>query len=352
MNVLEVRHLSKRYGSSSTLALRDVSLAVAAGEVLAVVGESGCGKTTLLRLIAGLEVPTEGEILLNGHVASNVRGSVPPERRGVGIVFQDYALFPHLNVQDNIEFGLQSLRRAQRRERAGAALELVGLQDYARRFPHELSGGQQQRVALARALAPQPALLLLDEPFSNLDVVLKEQVREEIGQIIRRAGTTALFVVPDLADVLSVADRIAILKDGALQQIDTPAAVYQRPADEYVARLFGATNLLPGTPRDAGFDTPLGHVAASSARAVSSAVTLSIRPQDIQLARDADATADATPATVRQTRFRGDHQEVVVTVDSDGAAYQLMLHARTDTPLRTGDVVRVKVVPGAVRVLG
>jgi iron(III) transport system ATP-binding protein len=129
MNVLEVRRLSKRYGSSSTLALRDVSLAVAAGEVLAVVGESGCGKTTLLRLIAGLEVPTEGEILLNGHVASSTRGSVPPERRGVGIVFQDYALFPHLNVQDNIEFGLQSLRRAPRRERAGAALELVGLQD-------------------------------------------------------------------------------------------------------------------------------------------------------------------------------------------------------------------------------
>jgi iron(III) transport system ATP-binding protein len=350
MNVLEVRGLSKRYGSSSSLALRDVTLAVSGGEVLAVVGESGSGKTTLLRLVAGLEVPTAGEVLLNGHVASSPRGCVPPERRGVGIVFQDYALFPHLNVLDNVAFGLQTMRREARRTRAQEGLALVGLQDYATRFPHELSGGQQQRVALARALAPQPTLLLLDEPFSNLDVVLKEQVREEVGQILRAARTTAVFVVHDLDDVLSIADRIAILKDGALQQIDTPRTVYEQPADAYVARLFGSTNLLPGIPRGDGFDTPLGYIATPSARGHRQAVTLSVRPQDLELS---EAGMGTVPATVRQTRFRGDHQEVVLVVeDSEGGACQLVLHAPNDAPVHVGDAVRVRAASGSVRVLG
>jgi iron(III) transport system ATP-binding protein len=350
MKVLEVRGLSKRYGSSSTLALRDVTLAVEAGEVLAVVGESGSGKTTLLRLVAGLEIPTSGEVLLNGHIASSARGSVPPERRGVGIVFQDYALFPHLNVLDNVAFGLQSLRRAPRRDRAQGALALVGLQDYAARYPHELSGGQQQRVALARALAPQPALLLLDEPFSNLDVVLKEQVREEVGQILRAAGTTAVFVVHDLEDVLSIADRIAILRDGALQQIDTPHNVYDQPADAYVARLFGATNLLPGMPRGDGFDTPLGYIATPAARGIRRTVTLSVRPQDLQLSESGTGT---TAATVRQTRFRGDHQEIVLAVDgADGSVCQLVLHAPRDAGVEVGDAVRVRAIAGAIRVVG
>jgi iron(III) transport system ATP-binding protein len=349
MNVLEARALSKRYGGSSSFALHDVTLSVPRGEVLAVVGESGCGKTTLLRLVAGLEVPTSGEVLLNGHIASSVQGTLPPERRGVGIVFQDYALFPHLDVAENIAFGLQTMRRPLRRQRADEALALVGLQDLAKRFPHELSGGQQQRVALARALAPRPSLLLLDEPFSNLDVMLKEQVREEVGQIIRSAGTTAVFVVHDLEDVLSVADRIAILKDGRLQQIDTPQEVYARPADEYVARLFGATNLLPGTPRGAGFDTPLGYLASRAASGREEPVMLSIRPQDLELA---DANG-GTPATVRQSRFRGDHQELVVVVEGeDGASYQLVVHAGADTPFRAGESVSVSAPSGAVRVLG
>jgi iron(III) transport system ATP-binding protein len=350
MNVLEVRGLSKRYGTSSTLALRDVSLAATEAEVLAVVGESGSGKTTLLRLVAGLEVPTAGEVLLNGHVASSVRGCLPPERRGVGIVFQDYALFPHLNVIDNVAFGLQTLRREPRRTRAQEGLALVGLQDYATRFPHELSGGQQQRVALARALAPQPSLLLLDEPFSNLDVVLKEQVREEVGQILRAASTTAIFVVHDLDDVLSIADRIAILKDGALQQIDTPRNVYERPADAYVARLFGSTNLLPGTPRGDGFDTALGYIPTAAARGHRGPVTLSVRPQDLQIS---DAGIGTTPATVRQARYRGDYQEIVLAVDcDDGSTCQLVLHAPPDAALSAGDPVRVRAVANAVRVLG
>lgn len=348
--VLETRALSKRYGASPTYALRDVAVTVQRGEVLAVVGESGCGKTTLLRLIAGLEVPTSGEVLLQGSVASSARGVVAPEKRGVGIVFQDYALFPHLNVLDNVTFGLHSLRRRARRERGLETLSLVGMGEYASRYPHELSGGQQQRVALARALAPRPALLLLDEPFSNLDVVLKAHVREEIGQIIRETGTTALFVVHDLEDVLSVADRIAILKQGALQQIDTPHAVYERPVDEYVARLFGSTNLLPATPRGAGFDTPIGYIATDAARGRRTPVTVSIRPQDVEIAPQ---SAGGTAATVRQTRFRGDHQEVVVTVSNGGGApYELVLHTRADRRFHVGDTILVRPVSGAVRVLG
>jgi iron(III) transport system ATP-binding protein len=355
MKVLEARGLTKRYGNSSEVALRDVSLEVMRGEVLAVVGESGSGKTTLLRLLAGLEIPTGGEVVLNGHVASSARGCVPPERRGVGIVFQDYALFPHLTVLENITFGLQSLRRPQQRERAQQALALVGLQDYAARYPHELSGGQQQRVALARAMAPQPALLLLDEPFSNLDVMLKEQVREEVGEIIRRAGITAIFVVHDLEDVLSIADRIAILRGGRLQQVDTPAAVYRRPADEYIARLFGTTNLLPGRVRAGGFDTPLGFIAGE-APAEREEVVLSLRPQDLLMEEAVVESGGngrhGTAAIVRQIRFRGDHQEVVAVVGGEDASHTLVLHAPAGHRVRAGDRVRIRVAAGAVRILG
>jgi iron(III) transport system ATP-binding protein len=349
MNVLEVRSVSKRYGGSGALAVEDVSLDVGRGEVLAVVGESGSGKTTLLRLIAGLEVPTSGDIVLNGFVASTPQGCAPPERRGVGLVFQDYALFPHLTVLDNVAFGLHSLTRSGRLQRARQTLDFVGLGELGRRYPHELSGGQQQRVALARALAPQPSLLLLDEPFSNLDVVLREQVREEIGQILRAAATTALFVVHDLDDVLSIADRIAILKRGRLQQIDTPEAVYGRPADEYVARLFGTTNLIPGAPRRDGFDTPIGFIRTPRARTFSGPVTLSVRPQDVQISE----SGEGIQALVRQTRFRGDHQEVVLVVETqEGAAHELLLHTRADRAIHVGEMLRVRPLEGAVRVLG
>jgi iron(III) transport system ATP-binding protein len=350
MNVLETRALSKRYRGAPAYALRDVAFTIARGEVLAVVGESGCGKTTLLRLIAGLEVPTAGTVLLNGAAVSTVRAVLPPERRGVGFVFQDYALFPHLTVLENVAFGLHTLSRTERRRRGVAALGLVGLEEYATRYPHELSGGQQQRVALGRALAPGPALLLLDEPFSNLDMMLKTQVRDDIAQIIRSTGTTALFVVHDLEDVLSVADRIAILKQGSLQQLDTPQGVYLHPTDEYVARLFGATNVLPATPRDGGFDTPIGYIANDAARDCPGPVMLSIRPQDIEIS---PPELGGTHATVRQTRFRGDHQEVVLVLSGDtGATHELLLHARTDREIQAGETMAVRAAAGAVRVLG
>jgi iron(III) transport system ATP-binding protein len=350
MRVLEVRAVSKRYGGAATLAVRGVSLEVTRGEVLALVGESGSGKTTLLRLVAGLEVPTEGEVLLNGHLASSPEGCVPPELRGVGIVFQDYALFPHLPVAANVAFGLRSLRRGARVERAMETLALVGMQEYARRYPHELSGGQQQRVALARALAPRPALLLLDEPFSNLDVMLREQVREEVAQILRATATTALFVVHDLEDVLAVADRIAILKDGTLQQIGAPREIYARPADPYVARLFGSTNILPAAPVPGGWITAIGRIAAPTVDGGGGTVVLSIRPEDLELGPPGP---DTTPATVRRTHFRGDHLVAVVTVAGpDGAAHELRVRLPAEGDVRPGDVLHLRPVVGAVRLLG
>jgi iron(III) transport system ATP-binding protein len=351
LNVLETHGLGKRYAGASDFALRNVDLTVASGEVVAVVGESGCGKTTLLRLIAGLETPTTGEVVLGGALASTPRSVLPPEERAVGLVFQDYALFPHLSVHGNIEFGLHRAPKKQRNARVGEVLDMVGLADYGRRYPHELSGGQQQRVALARALAPDPLLLLLDEPFSNLDVVSRAAVREEIGQTVRAAGTTALFVVHDLDDVLTVADRIAILKDGVLQQIDSPRGVYQRPADEYVARLFGSTNLVPGVARDDGFETPLGFVKSPVAAAYQGHVTLSLRPQDLDICAVDDAAA--VPAVVRLARFRGDYQDIVIRIDGAvGAVHELVVHAHADHVIEPGEQLAVRVLPGAVRVLG
>ena len=240
MSVLTLLGLTKRFAGTERPAVDDVSLEVDSGHVLAILGESGCGKTTLLRLIAGLERPTRGEISIDDRVMFDWTTDVPPEKRGVGLVFQDYALFPHLTVERNIAFGVRHGADA-RRARVRELLELVGLSGFERRYPHELSGGEQQRVALARALASSPSLLLLDEPFSNLDAVLKEQMRGEVSRILETAGITALFVVHDRDDALAIADRIAIVRQGAIQQIGEPDEIRNHPANEYVARYLGST---------------------------------------------------------------------------------------------------------------
>lgn len=350
MNDLRTIGLSKRYARAERDAVQRVSLTVEHAEVLTVLGESGCGKTTLLRLIAGLETPSDGRIEIGGRIVVDGRRTVPPERRGVGMVFQDNALFPHLRVVDNIRFGLHGLRGAEQRVRAQAMLTLVGLDGLAERYPHELSGGQQQRVALARALAPQPTVLLLDEPFSNLDVVLKGQMRDEVIDIIRRTGTTAVFVLHDADDALSVSDRVAVLRGGVVQQVAPPDVIYHEPSNEYVARFFGRVNVLPGEPCADGFRTPVGHVDFEHRlNGTRDPVRLSIRPESIELVDDA---TDGIAAVVRRVRFCGDHRELVVEVPTPGGPAQIVIvHCAPDVRAGTGETVAIRARAGAVRLL-
>lgn len=237
--MLKVNSISKSFDKGKNYALKEVSFQLGHGEVCAIVGESGSGKTTLVRLIAGLEASDAGSIVLNGREVTSPRQLVVPEKRNIGLVFQDYALFPHFDLLENVMYGISKLKN--KRERALEMLSMVGLEGLEERYPYQLSGGQQQRVALARALAPNPSLLILDEPFSNLDAMLRSQLRSQVFEIIKQTGVTAIFVTHDTQDALAVADRILILQDGMLVQHDQPANLYTKPSTLYVASLFGST---------------------------------------------------------------------------------------------------------------
>ena len=259
---VEVSQLRVQYANRVQPAVSDVSFGLAAGDIGVLIGPSGCGKTTLLRAVAGLEPVTAGQVRLAGEVVGSATVHVPAERRRVGMVFQDYALFPHLDVGANIAFGLHHLHRSQRAARVAEVLELMGLAGIERRFPHELSGGQQQRVALARALAPKPRLLLLDEPFSNLDVDLRERLAHEIRGILKAAQATALFVTHDQLEAFAIGDVIGVMHEGQLHQWDDAYTLYHRPATRFVADFIGHGVFTRATLREAGnqvvVQTPLG----------------------------------------------------------------------------------------------
>lgn len=255
MPLLEVRQLHKSYPDGWTL--RDITFSIEKGEVVSILGPSGCGKTTLLRLIAGLEMPDAGRVLLNGMDITDM----PPHRRDFGLMFQEYALFPHKDVFGNIVFGLRmrGLSRSQVAVRAAEVLELVGLRGFEHRDVNRLSGGERQRVALARSLAPRPRLLMLDEPLGALDRTLRERLLEELPAIIRQADVTAIVVTHDQEEAFSLADRVILMRDGRIVQIGTPAEVYARPASAWVARFLGLTNLLPARSTGPGVvETPIG----------------------------------------------------------------------------------------------
>jgi iron(III) transport system ATP-binding protein len=278
MSILTLQNVNKKYDKAQEFAINNVSFDVKEGEILALVGESGSGKTTLLRLIAGLEHPDSGLISLSGQVIVEGKRSVPAHARQVGMVFQDYALFPHLTIFENVKFGLKV--GSQEAERiTKETLKLVGLNEDFNKYPHQLSGGQQQRVALARAIAPNPKILLMDEPFSNLDAMLKDQVREEIRQIIKKAGITAIFVTHDTKDALSTADRIAILHKGFLQQIDIPKVLYEDPVNPYVANFFGKRNEILAIPTEEGYHTSFGFITDPEAKKHKGKVKLLFRPE-------------------------------------------------------------------------
>ncbi|MDN4608238.1 ABC transporter ATP-binding protein [Sporosarcina highlanderae] len=232
---IDIQDLSFTYSNSLTKAVNCISFTIEKGEVISILGRSGSGKSTILRLIAGLEMPDEGSFTLNGKKIMDDRTFIQPEKRGIGMVFQDYALFPHMNVEENILFGLSKMSRKDKKRRVNEVLELVELEGFEKRYPHQLSGGQQQRVALARAIAPEPELILLDEPFSNLDADLQVKIREDLRRILKKANTTAVFVTHNINDAHALADRILKIKDGKIDKIG-------RPCD-----LLGSTSELPNT---------------------------------------------------------------------------------------------------------
>lgn len=335
---LVCRGLRKAFGD--TIALADLDLAVEPGSLTALLGPSGCGKTTALRVIAGLEDPDAGSLEVGGRVLVDDRTLVPPEDRRIGLVFQDYALFPHLSVGQNVAYGLHEVPAQQRRQRVDEALELVGLQGLEDRLPTQLSGGQQQRVALARALAPRPALVLLDEPFSNLDAGLRISVREEVRAILHAASATALFVTHDQEEALSLADQVAVMDAGRLHQVADPHTLYTRPATRFVAEFVGEADLVPGRRAGRQFvDTALGRLQAREPLAAD-AVTVVLRPEALELAPDADG-----PATVESIQYFGHDQLVAVRLD-DGTT--LRVRRGPDRSVARGDRVALRVSDSVV----
>ena len=302
MTLLELDQVTKRFVGDRPPATDRLSFTLERGSVLALLGPSGCGKTTTLRLIAGFETPDQGRIAIAGQtVADAARGiHVAPEKRGVGVVFQDYALFPHLTVGQNVGFGLERASRSDRRARVAQVLGLVGLTEFTDRYPHELSGGQQQRVAVARALAPAPTLILLDEPFSNLDTDLRSQMRDEVEKILRATGTTAIFVTHDQEEAFTIADQVGVLSQGRLEQLGPPETIYHHPSTPFVAEFVGAADFLPGVVTAEGVATEIGLFDGPDGRRQGERVRVMIRPDDVTFVPD-----DAGEAVIVRRYFRG-----------------------------------------------
>jgi iron(III) transport system ATP-binding protein len=367
--ILQLEGVTKCFSPQTPAAVNHITLKLHQGDILGLLGPSGCGKTTLLRLIAGFEHPQSGIIRLNGQTVAGGGYWLPPERRGVGMVFQDYALFPHLTVAGNVAFGLKNRRQFRRfspqqvRQRVGEVIALVGLQGLENRYPHEISGGQQQRVALARALAPQPALILLDEPLSNLDVQVRLRLRQQIRDILKRTGTSALFVTHDQEEALSICDQVAVIHQGQLEQLGSPETIYQKPASRFVAEFVTQANFLPAHWNGQAWETEVGCFAGKGIEGTApegpgnghgsgtnsprtaaklSLADLMIRQEDCFLEPD-----EAGVMVVRDRQFLGrEHRYCVVNPSG------LELHARstTENPLPIGTRVKLSVLDSALRV--
>ncbi len=305
---LQLINVGRSFGA--TAAVRGISIDIAKGEVISLVGHSGCGKSTLLRIISGVETIDSGRVLLDGH---EVDGGcfVEPEMRGVGFVFQDYALFPHLSVRDNILFGLKRHSRAEALANAEDVIRRVGIEHLLERFPHTLSGGEQQRVALARALAPRPGIVLMDEPFSNLDQGLRGQVRTETLSLLKSLNTTVIMVTHDPQEALSTGDRVVLMRSGEIVQVGSGYDLYDRPANAYAADFFCVSNKIPGICRGDRIETPIGNFLRSGEANEGGATTVHIRPQAIAISLDRGEIT----ARVKERVFHGETEHILLAVD-------------------------------------
>jgi len=315
---VQLQHIWRQFGD--LVAVRDVSLDISPGEIVCLLGPSGCGKTTLLRLVCGLETPDDGRILIDGREMSGPSTFVPPEARGVGLMFQDFALFPHITILENVAFGLQALEHKAARDEARRALERMGLLGYADAYPHVLSGGQQQRVALARAMVPRPRVMMMDEPFSGLDPRLRASMREETLAILRETRTTCIIVTHEAEEAMLLGDRIAVMREGAIVQCGTTQEIFDQPAELFVAEMMSEINIVRCTVSNGVARGPLGTYPAPED--VTGEALMCFRPRAVRLSE----SADAIPAFVRGTRSLGDEMVVELGVES----IDTLLLARTN----------------------
>lgn len=346
---IELKNIQKTYLGCKKPAVENLSLEVEKGSIVTLLGPSGCGKTTTLRLIAGFERADSGTITLAGNIVSGEKTWIPPEKRGIGMVFQDYALFPHLNVYDNVGFGYKEKDKLQR---VMEVLELVNLAGYEKRYVHELSGGQQQRVALARALARRPAVVLLDEPFSNLDADLRINMRIEVKRIIKEAGATAIFVSHDQKDALAISDRIVVMKEGLIQQIGTPKEVYQYPKNKFTASFIGQSNIIEGEIGADGISVmtrTLGNVRCRQPHCMCAgeAVSISIRPDALKINKEGDIQGRVTQCT-----YTGEAIDTVIKVQAlSGEEQDLLVCLHPEENIKIGDSIRFDILSSLVAVV-
>jgi len=326
---LALKEVSHSYGT--TKALDNISLELEPGELVCLLGPSGCGKTTALRIAAGLEALQSGKVMIGGQAVAGEGRDAPPEERNVGLVFQDFALFPHLSVFHNVAFGLKGRSAGQTSERVAEVLEKVGMAAHAEAFPHMLSGGQQQRVALARALAPKPRVMLLDEPFSGLDLQLRSEVRDDTLHLLKGQGTTTLMVTHDPEEAMFMADRIALMREGRTAQVGAPIDLYNTPNSPFVVSFFGEVNRFEAAARDGQVATPFGEIKANGVGR-DGAVEVLIRPEALRLRQpDPKGSGEAGRARVLQSRLLGRTSLVHLEISGDDGS-PLHLHARIPGP--------------------
>jgi len=333
MSLLHVEDLFLRFRGQARPAVDGLSFSAERGEIFALLGPSGSGKTSTLRMIAGFERPERGRIILDGRKIEGDGEYVPPERRNVGFVFQEFALFPHLTVMENVTFGLRGIPKEERAARAMEILERAQLAEHAGRYPRQLSGGQQQRVALARAMAPRPHVILMDEPFGSLDPDLREDARRKIRGVFREHEMSAVFVTHDQTEALGFADRIGVMRDGRVEQVGTPEELYNQPRTRFVAAFIGGANILSGQGRGDCVMTPIGRVPVD--RNAVGDVTIALRPEHLQL----EAATVGEPAGQVVSRVFHGH-DLTIRVAFAGA--ELTVWDDYRCPFRVGEAVRVR----------